>query len=80
MCSVGAQHPQIIGHRGAMGHAPENTVLSIQKALDLGVDGIALDSREKLAIYVATKLPGDSVVIEFQRDERTMSVKAPLIS
>ena len=43
MCSVGAQHPQIIGHRGAMGHAPENTVLSIQKALDLGVDGIEID-------------------------------------
>ena len=43
MCSVGAQHPQIIGHRGAMGHAPENTVLSIQKALDLGIDGIEID-------------------------------------
>ena len=43
MCSVDAQHPQIIGHRGAMGHAPENTVLSIQKALDLGVDGIEID-------------------------------------
>ena len=46
----------------------------------ISIDGIALDSREKLAIYVATKPPGDSVVIEFQRDERTMSVKAPLIS
>jgi len=46
----------------------------------ISIDGIALDSREKLAIYVATKLPGDSVVIEFQRDERTMSVRAPLIS
>jgi len=46
----------------------------------ISIDGIALDSREKLAIYVATKLPGDSVVIEFQRDERTMSVKVPLIS
>ena len=43
MCSVVAQHPQIIGHRGAMGYAPENTVLSIQKALDLGVDGIEID-------------------------------------
>lgn len=46
----------------------------------ISIDDIALDSREKLAIYVATKLPGDSVVIEFQRDERTMSVKVPLIS
>jgi len=33
----------IIGHRGAKGHAPENTLISFQKALDLGVDGIELD-------------------------------------
>ena len=32
-----------IGHRGAKGHALENTLISFQKALDLGVDGIELD-------------------------------------
>jgi len=32
-----------IGHRGARGYEPENTLLSFQKALDLGVDGIELD-------------------------------------
>lgn len=32
-----------IGHRGAKGHATENTLESIQKALDLGVDGIEID-------------------------------------
>lgn len=32
-----------IGHRGAKGYAPENTLVSFQKALDLGVDGIELD-------------------------------------
>lgn len=32
-----------IGHRGAKGHTPENTLASFQKALDLGVDGIELD-------------------------------------
>lgn len=32
-----------IGHRGAKGHKPENTLASFQKALDLGVDGIELD-------------------------------------
>lgn len=32
-----------IGHRGAKGHAPENTLISFQKAMDLGVDGIELD-------------------------------------
>jgi glycerophosphoryl diester phosphodiesterase len=32
-----------IGHRGAKGHEPENTLASFAKALDLGVDGIELD-------------------------------------
>ena len=32
-----------IGHRGAMGHEPENTLLSVQKAIALGVDGIEID-------------------------------------
>jgi glycerophosphoryl diester phosphodiesterase len=33
----------IIGHRGAKGHIAENTLESIQKALDFGVDGIEID-------------------------------------
>jgi len=32
-----------IGHRGAMGHEPENTLLSVRKALSLGVDGVEID-------------------------------------
>ena len=32
-----------IGHRGAMGYEPENTLLSFKKALDLQVDAIELD-------------------------------------
>src|SRR5690606_5568826 len=32
-----------IGHRGAKGHVPENTIESIQKARDFGVDGIEID-------------------------------------
>lgn len=32
-----------IGHRGAKGHAAENTLASIEKALKLGVDGIEID-------------------------------------
>jgi glycerophosphoryl diester phosphodiesterase len=31
------------GHRGACGHAPENTVLSVRKALELGADGVEVD-------------------------------------
>ena len=32
-----------IGHRGACGYEPENTLRSFKKALDLGVDTIELD-------------------------------------
>jgi len=32
-----------IGHRGAMGHAPENTLLSFKKALDMGAPCIEAD-------------------------------------
>lgn len=32
-----------IGHRGAKGHIAENTLESIQKALDIGVDAIEID-------------------------------------
>ena len=35
----------IIGHRGAKGLAPENTVASIKKAMELGVDEIEVDVR-----------------------------------
>lgn len=31
------------GHRGAAGHAPENTLSAVQKALDIGVDWIEVD-------------------------------------
>jgi len=34
---------QAFGHRGAAGHAPENTLASFQMAMDLGVDWIELD-------------------------------------
>ncbi|WP_233219838.1 glycerophosphodiester phosphodiesterase family protein [Pleurocapsa sp. CCALA 161] len=32
-----------IGHRGAMGHEPENTLLSIRAAIALGVDAVEID-------------------------------------
>jgi len=35
--------PLIIGHRGAMGHETENTIASVQKALELDVDMIEID-------------------------------------
>ena len=36
-------HPLVIGHRGARGHVAENTLPSIKKAMELGVDGIEID-------------------------------------
>ena len=35
--------PLIWAHRGASGYAPENTLESFQKAIELGADGIELD-------------------------------------
>lgn len=51
-----------IGHRGAMGYAPENTLLSIQKAIELKVDMIEID------VYY---IDGELVVIHDDRLERT---------
>ena len=37
------QKPLKIGHRGAKNHVAENTIESIAKALEIGVDGIEID-------------------------------------
>jgi len=42
-CEMTKSKPLVIGHRGAMGHETENTLASVQKALDLGVDMIEID-------------------------------------
>ena len=41
-CQMG-QKPLVIGHRGAMGHETENTLASVQKAIDLDVDQMEID-------------------------------------
>ncbi|MFT5193263.1 MAG: glycerophosphoryl diester phosphodiesterase [Cellvibrionaceae bacterium] len=51
-----------IGHRGAMGHAPENTLESIQIALDMGVDWMEID------VYF---IEGELVVIHDDDLDRT---------
>ena len=35
-----------IGHRGARAYAPENTLMSFKKALEIGVDAVELDVRK----------------------------------
>lgn len=54
---------QIIGHRGASGYKPENTLISFKKALDMGVDMIELD--------VHLTADGKLVVIHDETVDRT---------
>ncbi len=35
----------VIGHRGACGYYPENTILSLSKAIEMGVDAVEFDVR-----------------------------------
>ena len=42
-CNTMNEKMLVIGHRGAMGHETENSLPSIQKAMDLGVDMIEID-------------------------------------
>lgn len=45
----------IVGHRGAAGYAPENTLLSFQKAIDLGCDRTEFDvrlSKDNVAVVI----------------------------
>ena len=52
-----------IGHRGAKGYEPENTLISFQKALDMQVDGIELD--------VHLSADGELMVIHDETVDRT---------
>ena len=56
-----------IGHRGARGYEPENTLVSFQKAIDLQVDGIELD--------VHLSLDGELMVIHDETIDRTTNGK-----
>lgn len=54
--------PLVIGHRGAMGYETENTLASVQKALDMQVDMIEID--------VFNIASGETVVFHDERLER----------
>lgn len=53
----------VIGHRGAAGHAPENTLMSFHKAVELGADMVELD--------VHLCATGEPVVIHDDTVDRT---------
>ena len=57
--------PLVIGHRGAMGHCPENTLLSFERAAELGADWVELD--------VHLSRDGGLVVIHDETLDRTTS-------
>ena len=52
-----------IGHRGAKGHAPENTLRSFRKAIELGVDMVEVDVHSH---------PQELLVLHDHRLERTV--------
>lgn len=62
----------IVGHRGASGHAPENTIPSFEKAIELRADAVELDIR--------SDKNGIPVVIHDASLERTSSVKRDVAS
>src|SRR5437867_13434882 len=56
-----------IGHRGAAGYAPENTLLSIQRAIELGCDLVEVDVRRTQ--------DGHLVLLHDERVDRTTNGK-----
>ncbi|MBF4473338.1 glycerophosphodiester phosphodiesterase [Flavobacterium sp. HJJ] len=58
---------QKIGHRGAKGHEPENTLISFEKAIAMGADGIELD--------VHLSIDGHLIVIHDETIDRTTNGK-----
>ncbi|MDL2363135.1 MAG: glycerophosphodiester phosphodiesterase [Patescibacteria group bacterium] len=71
---------KIVGHRGARGLAPENTIASLQKALEHGVDIIEFDlqvTRDDVVVLdhdgIITDQSGSSLII---RDSTYAELKA----
>lgn len=61
----------IIGHRGAMGYAPENTLKSFKKAMEYDIDAVELD------VYACKS--GELVVIHDEKVDRTTNGKGYVI-
>lgn len=65
------QMPLIVGHRGASGYEPENTLLSFERAIAMGVDMIELD------VYVCKT--GQLVVMHDDTINRTTNGKGKVM-
>ncbi len=62
--------PLVIAHRTTMGHAPENTVLGIRRAMEMGCDGVEID--------VQLSADGIPVLIHDDLLDRTTSGSGPV--
>ncbi len=62
--------PWILGHRGAPREAPENTLASLRRALELGLDGVEYD--------VHACLSGEPVLLHDETLERTTNLGGPI--
>jgi glycerophosphoryl diester phosphodiesterase len=62
--------PWILGHRGAPREAPENTLVALRRALELGLDGVEYD--------VHATLDGEPVLIHDETLERTTDLAGPV--
>jgi glycerophosphoryl diester phosphodiesterase len=60
----------VLGHRGAAGLEPENTLRSFQKAMELGVDAVEMD--------VHLTRDGHVVVLHDSKVDRTTNGKGPV--
>ncbi len=54
---------KVLGHRGASGYAPENTIPAFRKAIEMGADGVELD--------IQLTKDGEIVVIHDETIDRT---------
>ncbi len=61
---------RLIAHRGASGHAPENTMAAFRKALEMGAEAVELD--------VHLSLDGKLVVVHDEDLKRVAGVKIPV--
>lgn len=64
--------PFVVGHRGAAGLEPENTIRSIRRAVDLGVDAVEVDVRRAGS--------GELVIIHDPTVDRTTNGKGKVSS
>ncbi len=62
--------PWILGHRGSPREAPENTLVSLRRAIDLGLDGVEYD------VHACSS--GEPVLIHDETLERTTDAHGPV--